>query len=122
MALERAAESVPRRGLQRDFNRALDEQAAAELEIAIATGHAAPWNRARVAACTAAGASTYLSTPHLTGAWIAARQFVVTLQLRLGTAVGTLNMPCLQCGTQMDAFGAHALTCLKGGVHAQRGA
>eukprot|EP00760_Papus_ankaliazontas_P013937 PhM_4_TR15924/c3_g5_i3/m.54464 len=116
MASERAVEDVPRRGLQRDFNRVLDSEAAAELNVIVATAPDAPRSRARIAACTATGASTYLSTPHLTGAWLAARQFVVSLQLRLGLAVGTLGMPCLQCGTPMDAYGAHALTCMRGGV------
>eukprot|EP00760_Papus_ankaliazontas_P013933 PhM_4_TR15924/c2_g1_i2/m.54475 len=88
MASERAVEDVPRRGLQRDFNRVLDSEAVAELGVIIAAAPDAPRSRARIAACTATGASTYLSTPHLTEAWLAARQFVVFLQLRLGLAVG----------------------------------
>eukprot|EP00760_Papus_ankaliazontas_P024816 PhM_4_TR2430/c5_g1_i5/m.78580 len=42
--------------------------------------------------------------------------FLIKKKLRLGAAVGTGHLPCLQCGAQMDAFGAHALSCMAGGV------
>lgn len=113
------AEEVPRAAMQRGLNKVLDTAAEAELHAAVLALPVDPRREyARVLACTAKGASAYLTHPQVCGAWLAPRPFEITLQLRLGAEVGTGGKRCPNpgCAAVMDPKGAHALTCMKGGV------
>ena len=74
--------------------------------------------RARVLACTAKGASAYLTFPHICGAWLQPQPFLITIRLRLGAAVGTGDRMCPNSGCRaiMDDMGDHALRCMNAGV------
>lgn len=97
--------------VQRQLHRAMDEDRLdALLRPLDARG------KARVLACTAPGASAYLTHPHMCGAWLAPRVFPVVLGLRLGLPVVPPGARCAGCHAVLDDVGDHSLTCMKRGA------
>ena len=97
---------------QRALNKALEVEAREDwLGV-----HAGTTASKRLRACSALGASAYLTHPERCGAWLSPEAFSVTAALRLGLPVVTPGAQCGNCAGVLDAEGYHALTCMHGGV------